>query len=221
MCAGAGYCRRRPRRLAPSLSLEFNRHTGVTHSGSTKLALGGGTTTHSPAAVGARTTTAQAGCRTQRSRSSRGRLPACIADSGRSPVLGPAPWEAADPATGQSGETARRAAGTTSRIHHLAPSDGIGPGCTVMPRSGSSASAAEWLVSVMRGPGLQPGRLSDASLPSYRVWPGLRSCGRGARCAGGGFRGRVCGGAGSAGRCHGVCSATSAASSRSGLTCRW
>ena len=60
--------------------------------------------THDFAAVGARTTTARAGCRTQCIQSNRGRLPACIGDSGRSPVPGPARWEADDPATGQRGK---------------------------------------------------------------------------------------------------------------------
>jgi transposase InsO family protein len=45
-----------------------------------------------------------------------------------------------------------------------------------------------------------PGGLSDRN----RVCLRLRSRGRGARCAGWGFRGRVGSGAGSAGRCHGV-----------------
>ena len=81
--------------------------------------------------AGAGTTTAEARCRTQRIRLSRGRLPACIGDSGRSPVLGPARWAAGDPATGQTGETARRASGTTSRIHHFARCDCSGPECTV------------------------------------------------------------------------------------------
>ena len=61
------------------------------------------------------------GFRTRRTPSSRGRLPACIGDSGSSPVLGPARWEADGPATGHDGGTARRAAGTTSSPGSAAP----------------------------------------------------------------------------------------------------